>query len=145
MIKKKITKILVALDGTKNSNRGLEMAISIARQFGATVTGVFVINAQPSRSEFVGAGSASESAKKEIKKILEDAKVLAAQNGIVFKDKVLYGDAGYSITKMAHDKKHRFSLVVIGSRGRGAVRGLFLGSVSNHVVHTSKIPVLIVK
>ncbi|MBA4436755.1 MAG: universal stress protein, partial [Nitrosopumilaceae archaeon] len=40
MIKKKISKILVPLDGSKNSQRGLEMAISLARQCGATITGV---------------------------------------------------------------------------------------------------------
>jgi nucleotide-binding universal stress UspA family protein len=35
-------------------------------------------------------------------------------------------------------------LVVVGSRGRGAVRGLVLGSVSQHVVHHCRCPVLIV-
>jgi nucleotide-binding universal stress UspA family protein len=35
-------------------------------------------------------------------------------------------------------------LVVVGSRGRGAVKGLVLGSVSQNVVHHSPCPVLIV-
>jgi nucleotide-binding universal stress UspA family protein len=34
---------------------------------------------------------------------------------------------------------------VIGSRGMGAVKEIFLGSVSNYVLHKSKKPVLIVK
>lgn len=144
MIRKKITKILVPLNNTENSNHGLEMAISIARQYKATITGVYVIQT-PSHSEFSGVGSVGKSATSEIKKTLEDAKVLAAQNGIVFNGKILHGDAGYSITRLAHDKKQNFNLIVIGSRNRGAIKKLFLGSVSNYVAHSSKIPVLIVK
>jgi len=36
-------------------------------------------------------------------------------------------------------------MVLIGSRGRGSTKGLFFGSVSNYVIHTSKIQVVIVK
>ncbi len=131
------------MDGSKNSMRGLEMAISIARQFGATITGAYSINIQP-HSEFQGVGS-DIGFSKEIKEMMADAKTLAAQNGIVFNEKLMRGDIGYNIIKLAHDKKQKFNLIVMGSRGRGAIKELFLGSVSNYVVHTSKIPVLLVK
>lgn len=144
MIKKRISKILVPLDGSKNSMRGLEMAISIARQFGATITGAYSINIAP-HSEFRGIESSYERYDKEIKKMMEEAKTLAAQNGIVFNEKLMRGDIGYNIIKLAHDKKQKFSLIVMGSRGRGAIKEIFLGSVSNYVIHTSKIPVLLVK
>jgi len=144
VIKKKVTKILVPLDGSKNSQRGLEMAISVARQFGATVTGVYSIYAPP-HSEFRGVGSVRESTNLDVKKFLNEAKVLSAQNGIVFKEKLMRGDIGYNIIKLAHNKKEKFNLIVMGSRGRGSMKEMFFGSVSNYVIHASKIPVLVVK
>jgi len=45
----KIKKILVPLDGSKNSLRGLDMAITLARASNATITGIYVVYA-PSHS-----------------------------------------------------------------------------------------------
>jgi len=142
-MKKKISKILVPLDGSKNSQRGLEMAITLARECEATITGVFSIHAPP-HSEFRGIGSVEKALNREVKKILENAKVLAAKNGIVFKEKIMRGEVGYNIIKLAHGKE-KFDMIVIGSRGRSSAKELFFGSVSNYVIHTSKIPVVVVK
>jgi len=143
VIKKKISKILVPLDGSKNSMRGLETAITLARHCGATLTGVYSIYAPP-HSEFRGVGSVEKILSKEVKKLMNDAKVLAAQNGIVFKEKMVRGDIGYNIIKIAHGKDN-FDMIVIGSRGRSSAKEIFFGSVSNYVIHTSKIPVVVVK
>lgn len=131
------------LDGSKNSIRGLEMAISLARNCGAILTGMYSIYAPP-HSEFKGVGSVEKSLNKEVKKFLEEAKTLAAQNGIVFHEKIMSGEIGYNIIKLAHGKDN-FDMIVIGSRGRSSTKELFFGSVSNYVIHTSKIPVVIVK
>jgi len=143
VINKKIIKILVPLDGSKNSQRGLEMAIVLARQCGATLTGVYSINV-PSRSEFRSSGSVSEAHNKAVKKLMKEAKTLAAKNGIVFNEKIMSGEIGYNIIKLAQGKA-KFDMIVMGSRGRSTTKEIFFGSVSNYVTHTSKIPVLIVK
>ena len=143
MIKNKISKILVPLDGSKNSWRGLEMAISLARQTGSIITGVYSIHAPP-HSEFRGVGSVEKSLNQEVKKFMEEGKLFAAKNGIVFKEKLMRGDIGYNIVKLAHGKE-KFDMIVIGSRGRSSAKEMFFGSVSNYVIHTAKIPVVIVK
>ena len=143
VIKKKISKILVPLDGSKNSIRGLETAITLARSCGATLTGIYSIYAPP-HSEFRGVGSVEKSLNVEVKKFMEEAKVLSAKNGIVFNEKILRGEIGYNIIKMAHGKGN-FDMIVMGSRGRSSTKAMFFGSVSNYVIHASKIPVVIVK
>ncbi len=143
MIKRKISKILVPLDGSKNSVRGLETAITLARGCGATITGIYSIYAPP-HSEFRGVGSVEKALNKQVKKFMEEAKVLAAKNGIVFKEKIARGEIGYNIVKLAHEKG-KFDIIVMGSRGRSSTKEMFFGSVSNYVIHTSKIPVVIVK
>ncbi len=143
MIKKKISKILVPIDGSKNSIRGLETAITLARSCRATITGIYSIHAPP-HSEFRGIGSVEKSLNIQVKKFMEEAKILAAKNGIVFNEKIARGEIGYNIIKIAHGKGN-FDMIVMGSRGRSSTKEIFFGSVSNYVVHTSKIPVVIVK
>jgi nucleotide-binding universal stress UspA family protein len=143
MIKKKISKILVPLDGSKNSVRGLETAITLARNCKATITGFYSIYAPP-HSEFKGVGSVEKALNREVKKFMKEAKALAAQNGIVFTDKIVRGEIGYNIIKASHGRS-KFDMIVMGSRGRSNTKEIFFGSVSNYVIHTSKIPVVIVK
>jgi len=144
VINAKIKKILVPLDGSKNSIRGLDMGIALARQCGATIVGLYVIYA-PSHSELGIKGTLGKGAYEKIKKFVESAKKKAAQNGIVLQDKIMYGDVGYQIVSFAHNKKNGIDLIVIGSRGQGSVKEMIFGSISHYVMHTSKTPVLIVK
>jgi nucleotide-binding universal stress UspA family protein len=121
---------------------GLDEAIIVARNGQPIITGVYVTPLSP---------PASSEQKAYIKKVLlknanefmEKAKKICAQNGILFYQKILHGDEGPKIVKFAHDKN--FDLIVIGSRGMGSLKEMFLGSTSNYVLHKAKIPVLIVK
>jgi nucleotide-binding universal stress UspA family protein len=140
----KTKKILVPLDGSKNSIRGLDMAIHIARQSHGTITALSV-KSVPGIYALHPLGFLDFSSMTEVKKLLGDAKVRAAKKGIQLTAKTLAGDPGYDIARFANNAKNGIDLVVIGARGRGSAKEMFLGSVSNHVLHKSKKPVLIVK
>ena len=43
------------------------------------------------------------------------------------------------------DAGRNAQLVVVGSRGRGGLRGMLLGSVSQQLIHHSEVPVAIVR
>ena len=140
----KTKKILVPLDGSKNSIRGLDMAIHIARQSQGTITAL-AVKSVPGIYALHPLGFLDFNSMTEVKKILNDAKLRAAKKGIQLTSKALAGDPGYDIARFANNAKNKIDLVVIGARGRGSAKELFLGSVSNYVLHKSKKPILIVK
>ena len=143
-MKVKTKKILVPLDGSKNSLRGLDMAIHLARQSQGTLVAL-AVKSVPGIYAIHPLGFLDFNSMKEIKKTLDDAKVRAAKKGIKLVGKAISGDPGYDIARFANNAKNGIDLVVIGARGRGSAKELFLGSVSNYVLHKSKKPVLIVK
>lgn len=142
MMKNKIKKILVPMDGSKTSFRALDNAIEIARACHATILGVHVISFLP--TEFMPAVVPYKIyQKKEAGIFLEKSKTLAAKKGILFKYAIIYGNPVEQIIGLARAKK--FDLIVIGARGKGRLAEVFLGSVSNAILHKSQIPVMIVK
>ncbi len=139
---KKIEKILAPLDGSTNSLRSLENAITFAKQFGATVTGLYVVHIPAAAAIRIS----PEMRKKEIKyaeAIINEATEMAAKSRVAFKPKIETGNPGEKITKIANSGG--FDLVVIGSRGRGSAKEMFLGSTSNQVLHKVNVPVVVVK
>ena len=42
-------------------------------------------------------------------------------------------------------KSLNYDIIIIGARGQSGIKDVFLGSVSNYVLHKAKSPVIIVK
>src|SRR5574337_1958390 len=141
MAKYQIKKILVPIDGSKNSFRGLDAAIYLGRQCGATLTGLFVMPVYP--RSFMPITYDKKYLTTAAKEFMESAKKRSAQNGIVFVGKTVIGNESSEIMDFA--AKNKFDIIVIGARGLGSVKEAFLGSTSHAVVHKSNIPVLVVK
>ena len=135
-------KILVALDGSKNSIRALSNAIQLAKQTDASIVGIFVIQVFPTEMGLVRT-LVGKALSKHSKHFMKTAKTMCTKKGVEFLNVIECGEEGKTIVSFAH--KNNFDLIVIGSRGMGKLGELFLGSTSNYVVHSSKIPVLIIK
>jgi len=54
-----------------------------------------------------------------------------------------FGDAGAALCRLAEERES--DVIVIASRGHGALRRALLGSVSTHVVHNAPCPVMVVR
>jgi len=139
----KVTKILLPVDGSNHSDAAAEMAIDIAHDNNATMVLLHVRRpvptglGQPNADdllEYLTAGA--EAVMDHYRAKLEDAKV-------EYLDLVIGGDVGEVISNVASVEK--CDLIVMGSKGKSDLEGLILGSATHKVLHTTDLPVLVVK
>lgn len=137
MAGQKIREILVPLDGSKNSQRSLETAIHLANEHGASLTSVYVIHSLSKQVR------QKKDLDKSVPQFLLQAKKLAEKNGVPFHSRILEGDPGHAILEYANTRGT--DLIVIGARGRGTFKKIFLGSVSSYVLNKAKVAVMLIK
>lgn len=134
-----VDKILVPLDGSDTSERALEMAVEAAKTLGAELvlyTGVsFPRTGFPSAVE-----QYVEHGLKAAEKYLEEQ--AAKCEGVAVSTVVRDTTPSHGIVKAANDLGA--DMIVMGSHGRSGVSRWILGSVTENVVQTSDLPVLVV-
>jgi nucleotide-binding universal stress UspA family protein len=138
-------RILVPVDGSEYSKRALNLAIKLAHEYSASLTVVHVVY---SAVELViDAPNIIDRVTKEFEKegktVLEDSIKRVYKSGVKGKSVLLRGRIGPELIRYA--ERESFDLIVIGSRGLGAVARLLRGSVSDYVSDYAKCPVLVVK
>lgn len=100
----KVKKILVPLDESQNSTRGLKHAITLAKQTDRSIVGLHVMPVYLMATIPRGFGVKSEMIK-EGKSIMKKARQLAQKNNIQFEEKLVDGVPGVNIVNFAHSKK----------------------------------------
>jgi nucleotide-binding universal stress UspA family protein len=137
--------ILVAVDGSPHADQALTHAIDLAESEHARLTLFTGVVPPPTVTYFGGAGQAIasliEDAEADAEAILRRARDRVPDDVSV--TTVLTRQPVLAALIRQIEKGHH-DLVVMGSRGRGAVRAALLGSVSHYVLHHSPVPVLIV-
>jgi hypothetical protein len=74
---------------------------------------------------------------------LAEAVALATKAGVSFETRLVRGQVAQAIVKAADDRK--CDLIVLGSKGRSALRDLLIGSVAQRVVALADVPVTLIK
>ncbi|CAD6522695.1 Universal stress protein UspA and related nucleotide-binding protein [metagenome] len=137
-------KILVPIDGSPNSVRGLEKAIEFAKNDNSSITLLHIATLPPVHVIGHSKDKVKKSLAKNAQKFIKDAEDRCINQSIQFTTKLVYGsDPPYDIEKFA--KKYKHDLIVIGAKGKSTLKRLFLGSVSSYLVETAKTPVTVIK
>lgn len=137
-------RILVGVDGSECARRAFDAAVTMAKAGNGSLVVLCVV--QPPMM----IGQRKETAarfvrilEREAKLILADYAEEADKKGIKAETRLAKGHPAEIILYTA--RAEHADLIVVGSRGRGGVKGMLLGSVSNAVVQNSKVPVLVAK
>jgi universal stress protein A len=145
---KHFSKILHATDYSKASAPALDEAVALAKQNGAELLILHIIDPVPPyvAGEDIGGAdlymkleaTTKQEAEASMKKLMEKLRKLKVNA----KSVLLRGTAHEQIVRTA--KNRRANLIVIGTHGRTGLSKLLMGSVANKVVSTAHCPVLTV-
>jgi nucleotide-binding universal stress UspA family protein len=138
---RRIRRIVLATDMSTASDGATEQAIALARDLACTLLVVSVID--PSKPGVSGSQAARMDQRRAAREAAAQAIVARGRrSGVQVSFLVWAGEPGPAIIEAAESE--RADLVVVGTRGRGRIERLVLGSVSDHVVRHAPCPVLIV-
>jgi len=136
-------KILVAVDHSDMSKR----AVIAARDLAALSKGeVWVLHLRERETGAkTGALLIDETTDDANAAVAESVEVLT-QAGVTAHGEVRNTIFGYAAREIIDDAaEHNVDVIVMGSRGRGDLAGLLLGSTAHKVIHLSDRPVLVVR
>jgi nucleotide-binding universal stress UspA family protein len=140
--------VLVAIDGSPHAERALSEAIDLVQSNGGSLT---LVGVAPGLSPWMlspggmappeNLGALQEAMTREFRELLEEA-AAKVPDGVPVETVVLEGPPAKAIISQVRKGGH--DLVAMGSRGRGELTSMVLGSTSHAVLHASPVPVLVV-
>lgn len=142
-----MTKVLVPVDGSVHSMKAVEHVIRGAAPGGAAPE-VHLLNVQPQvlsghARMYLKKDLIDEYYQEEALKALKPAQEALDKAGIKYVTSHQVGSTPDIIAKYV--KSHRCDMVVMGTRGLGAMQGMVLGSVATKILHLVDVPVTLVK
>lgn len=142
----RLTKILVPVDFSDCSKKALQYAIPLAKQFGAAITLLHVVQVNYASGPEFGTidfplleSDLRKSAQTQLAALVE--KEISGQ--VPHQTEVCVGAEAAEIVQAA--KELESDLIIISTHGRTGLRHVFLGSVAENVVRLAPCPVLVVR
>jgi nucleotide-binding universal stress UspA family protein len=136
--------LIVAVDGSKSSEKALSTAIDLAKALSASLTLVTVAPFHALPAATASAIPIVHDAEVKVhEELLARLQAKVATAGLKASTVLLDGLVSEEI--LNYLAEHPFDMLIMGARGLSTGQRLFLGSVSDAVVHHAKLPVLIVR
>ncbi len=149
--------ILVPLDGSELSEQALPLAQNLAQSSESTVHLIHMV----SREHELGAGRGIESvqaaelemdmARRLTESQIHRGRLYLEQKGSQLSDAGIKIETEFTVKAgepaqniIDYVKEHSISLVVMSTHGHGGVRRLLVGSVTDRVIRSCEVPVLVV-
>ena len=147
------SKIVVGIDGSEESMKAAEYAISIAKLYNAELNAITVLT---SDIGYIYSSPGVESppltvkeiillAGDEAKKWFDEIKEKANKKGIQLKTESIVAKKSLLNTILEYVEEHNINLVVVGTRGRSGIKKMLLGSIASGLITYSPCPVLVIK
>ena len=133
--------VVIATDGSESAAQAVVAGARLAHALGTTAVLVYVRPAIGQLGEPFYQEKLSEQLE-YARAVLDRAQALARGEGCEADAEILEGAAPDQIVELARARDAE--LIVVGSRGLGAVAGALLGSVSSAIIHRADRPVLVV-
>lgn len=136
-------RVILPTDGSKNSMRGVEEGLELAKSLDIKAVGIYVVNV----AEYKGLHHASikESAKSGMKstghEALDEMEKMADELGVELERKILEGKPFEQIAAAANDT----DIIYISSHGFSGFTKLFMGSTTERVIKNAEATVSVVK
>jgi nucleotide-binding universal stress UspA family protein len=148
-----IRKVLVAVDGSENSDRALDFALDLAEKYGAALT-ILNVSEPPAMGAvpiepMTVSGESMVVFAKDLRRFHEDilSKAVAhareVKPNVSVSSKLREGDPALEI--VAEAKEDGVDVVVVGHSGLGRVREFLLGNIGEKVAHLAPCSVIIVR
>jgi nucleotide-binding universal stress UspA family protein len=137
--------IVIATDGSENSQRAISCGIGIAKLSGAIVHALYVVDTPSIISETWTAGKemVHELIIREGKKVLSKVKKIIEDSGVEVKEVLLEGYPSEEIINFAEN--NNMDLILMGTLGKTGLERFLVGSVAENVIRNSKVPVMVIR
>ncbi|MET0560382.1 MAG: universal stress protein [Gaiellaceae bacterium] len=138
-------RVLIATDGSAAADEAVELGVELARDEGAEVIFVHVVPYSDivSMNGFGLMGHVPYEPTEWDQELLEEAQAAAKRENVPAGAALLRGAPVGEIVR--HADAIDADLIVLGSRGHGAIASALLGSVSRGILGATRRPVLIVR